>query len=98
MVEIELIVILFCSPVIFLYCNIGIIFILDVKELRERHRAASWSTPRMAPKADREWQNSMDALEERVMENIEKMDKKITENIQGLCEKLSVSIGKKERS
>lgn len=59
-------------------------------ELRERNRAASWST-----KIDRKWQNLMDTMEKRVMDNIEKLDKKMSENIQEVCGKLSVDIEKK---
>lgn len=45
-------------------------------ELKERSRAASWSTPKMASKVDREWQNLIDGLEKRITENIDRIDKK----------------------
>lgn len=65
-------------------------------ELRERKRTASLGSPKIAPKADKEWQTQLDIMEKRMTENIEKrileksqeIQTKVMENINKMNEKL----------
>lgn len=62
---------------------------IETTELRGRTHTASYSSPRMAPKVDKEWQSHVEAMEKRVMDSINKLDKRMVENTQELYGKVT---------